>query len=215
MKLSKAMKSDMLVNALETLFGKEMDKLNSKLTKLVEPLLPLYEKELGPWREVEKRLFSMSSSAYLQKLNEKSYARKLRLRFADSGYRKLRFTGNLDKLAEESVTLAYAVPYNYYESHRVAFHLDTLLKTHPAKLKRLEAHEQKVDELLERIKKTRWELNQLLQSCTTDKHLMDAWPEGIEKGVLVIPKKEVTANLPIAVHNLNEIVFGTAQEEAC
>ncbi|AMO55657.1 hypothetical protein GZ77_09000 [Endozoicomonas montiporae] len=208
MRLSIKLKDDMLTNALESIFGKEMDRLNKRLLKMVESMLPLHEKSIGPWKEINNEFISLSQNASLETENKNGYHKTLELRFVDSGCRKIRYRGNPENLLTDTVPLPYAVPYRIRYSSRVYLRLSTLLKKHPAKLRNIEEHTKKVEQLMERFKETRFELIQLMNSCKTVKQLQEAWPEGIEKGIIEIPQPQQTPNLPIAVHNLNEMVFG-------
>ena len=208
MRLTIKLKDDMLIDALETIFGKEMDRLNKRLLKMVESILPLHEKSIGPWKEINDEFISLSQNASLETLNKKGYHKTLELGFVDSGCRKLRYRSSPDDLLTDKVSLPYAVPYRIRYSGRVYLRLNTLLNKHPAKLRNIEEHAKKVEQLMDRFKETRFELIQLLNSCKTAKQLQEAWPEGIEKGIIEIPQPQQTHNLPIAVHNLNEMVFG-------
>ncbi|MTI13814.1 Nmad5 family putative nucleotide modification protein [Sansalvadorimonas verongulae] len=207
MRLSKQAKQIMLVNALETIFGKEMDKLNEQLVKMTQKLIPLYEKDIGPWQAINPAFLVTTSRvrlAFPDKVGDHQWRNMVFLN-KESRERKLR-ENNLDiRTALLSLhTTVVAKPYENYPCLK----LGILLAKSPAKLRKLEEHSNKTRELVKRLENTRSELQRLMMSCNTVKALKEAWPEGIEKGILELPEESKTPNLPVAVHNLNEMVFG-------
>ena len=213
MKLNKNMKAQMLADAMENIFGKEMDAFNLRCEKLVGEIIPIHEKSAGPFQQMGPEFIQKSSCLRLElKPQNKRRTRSISV-FKERKARADYFKGRTHIKAELSpelsldyVTLKQRTIVKVSHYGRQTIELHELLQKHPAKLRAFQQYVEDREIFINKVKEMKDQLGGLISHCNTLKQLQEVWPDAFDKGILKDPvADEKPMYLPANIVRINEL----------